>query len=124
MSTSEPAKTPHSGWGIASIISNLLSWPLFLLLAAILAHTQPTEPQRTAPGLLFWFIETLLFGAFKQSLAETVKILLIYPGLGMLCALGLGIAGCFQRERDHLLAQIGILSSAVGLLFVLLMAFV
>jgi len=127
MDTPPSPKQPHSGLGIASCIMSLLSWPVVLILAYMLVKTQPKSMPRAAPGdipsgIFSWLIEDVFFGPFKAGLAEMVKAALMFPGLVLLFALGFGIAGWMQRDRESTYAILGSLVSAVGVASVLALA--
>jgi len=112
------APLPHSGWGIASLIISLLSWLFVLILVSMLDTMRP----KTNPtfGEL---IEDVFFGPFKEGLAEIIKVALMFPGLVLLFALGFGIAGWMQHDRDSTYAILGSLVSAVGVASVLMLIF-
>jgi len=124
MQTPQTPPLLHSGWGIASLVISLLSWPVVLILAYMLAKTRPNPMPRAAPGdipsgIFSWFIEDVLFKGFKEGLAELVNVALLFPGFTLLLALGLGIAGWLQRDRESAYAILGSLVSAVGVASVL-----
>jgi len=129
MNTPPPSDLPHSGWGIASLIIGLLSWPVVLMLAGMLARTRPQPMPRAAPGdipsgIFTWLIEDVLFKGLKESMAELVNVALLVPGLTLLLALGLGIAGWMQADRDSTFAIMGVLISTFGLLWVIILALI
>jgi len=129
MENPSPSDLPHSGCGIASLLISLLSWPVVLILAAMLARTRPDPMPRAAPGdipsgIFSWLIEDVLFKGFKEGLAELVKVALLFPGLTLLLALGLSIAGWMQPDRDSAFAILGVLASASGLVLVIILALI
>jgi len=124
MQAPAPAPLPHSGWGIASLVISLLSWLTVLILASMLANMQPkTNPTGFGPtGFSFsGLIDDVLFGPIKEGLAEMLKAALMFPGLVLLFALGFGIAGWVQRDRDSTFAILGSLVSAIGVVSVLML---
>jgi len=84
---------------------------------------------RAAPGdipsgVFTWLIEDVLFKGFKESMVELVNVALLFPGLTLLLAFGLGIAGWIQVDRDSTLAIMGVLISTFGLLWVIILALI
>jgi hypothetical protein len=101
----------HSGLGIASFITSIASGiPIFLLfaIAAVIGASTPG-------------------GLDEQSVAAVVVGLCLFFFVGVaLVALGLGIAGLFQKERKKIFAILGTIFSAatlVGTLILMILGF-
>ena len=96
----------HSGFGIASFITSIVSGVLLfmtLMIAGVL--------ESTTPGLL----DEESGGAFL------IGIFFIIILIAELIALGLGIGGIFQKERKKLYSILGtIISAAVIVIMVVL----
>lgn len=91
----------HSGLGIASFITSIVSGILVFLLIAVAGVMEASTP-----------------GGMDEESAGAVIV-----GLSCFCfsgaslvALGLGIAGLMQKERKKLFAILGIVFSAVTIL--------
>lgn len=89
----------HSGLGIASFITSIVSGLLIFLLIVVAGVMEAT------PG-----------GIDEESAGAVMVGLFLFASLGAtLVALGLGIAGLLQKERKKLFAILGTVFSAVSL---------
>ena len=92
-------RTEHSRMGIASFVMSVVPAVLFVglvLLVLLLASMQPPGADETGFGFL-------------------VLMLGLMTVLSELVALGLGIAGVFQRRRKRTFAFLGIVCSVLAL---------
>lgn len=98
---SEESDWKHSGLAIASFVTSLVSLIGVFSVIAIAGVLEATTP-----------------GGLDESSIEAVVVgLFIFFFLALLCvALGLGIAGLFQRERKKVLAIIGASMATFGLI--------
>jgi len=90
----------HSGLGIASFITSIVSGLLIFLLIVVAGVMEASTP-----------------GGIDEESAGAVMVgLFLFAFLGAaLVALGLGIAGLLQKERKKLFAILGTVFSAVSL---------
>ncbi len=90
----------HSGLGIASFITSIVSGILIFLLMAVAGVMEATTP-----------------GGMDEEAAGTIIVgLLLIALLGAsLVALGLGIGGLMQKERKKIYAILGTVFAAVTL---------
>jgi len=88
----------HSGLGIASFITSILSGILIFLLIAIAAFMESSTP-----------------GGIDEESAEAVLIgLFLFAALGIdLLALGLGVGGLIQKDRKKVFAILGTVFASV-----------
>ncbi|GAB6070326.1 hypothetical protein JCM30760_14230 [Thiomicrorhabdus hydrogeniphila] len=94
-------KQKHSGLGIASFILSIASAVFIFLLVAIAGIIEASNPT----------------GMDEESAAAVMIGLFLFIFLGgALVALGLGIAGLFQKERQKIFAILGVVFSVVTLL--------
>jgi len=94
-------KQKHSGLGIASFILSIASAVLIFLLIAIAGIMEASSPT----------------GMDEESAAAVMVGLFLFIFLGAtLVALGLGIGGLFQKERQKIFAILGVVFSVVTLL--------
>jgi hypothetical protein len=91
----------HSGIGIASFITSIVSGILIFLLIVIAGVMEASTPG----------------GMDEESASAVVVGLFLFAFLGLaLVALALGIGGLFQKERKKIFAILGAVFSAVALL--------
>jgi len=90
----------HSGFGIASFITSIVSGLLIFLLIVVAGVMETSTP-----------------GGIDEESAGAVMVgLFLFAFLGAaLVALGLGIAGLLQKERKKIFAILGTVFSAVSL---------
>jgi len=111
---------PHSKWGIASLLINLVAWVLVLIPLLIWMLIAPETPQVTSdnipPGILDWLLASLFVKLFGGLFVIGALAVLAF---GTLLALVFGIVGLFQQGRRKLYAVLGTVLSIVGIAFVL-----
>ena len=94
-----PARVPHTGLGISAFVISLLASGLmviaFVMAAAL--EAQHGGLNEDSPG-------AIVLGLF-----------LVLSGLGQLLALGLGIAGMLQANRNKLFGVLGTVCAATAL---------
>ncbi|MCG9740068.1 hypothetical protein L1D32_18060 [Shewanella insulae] len=94
-------ESKHSGLGIAGFVLSILSTLLIfglLIIAGVLEATTPGGIDETSP-------EAIIVG------------LLLFAFIGLtLVALGLGVAGLFQKQRKKIFAILGTIFSSVTVL--------
>ena len=91
----------HSGLGVASFVTSLISGVVIFLLLAVAGVMEASTPG----------------GISEDSLSAMVVglILLLFLGVALV-ALGLGIAGLLQKNRKKIFALLGSIFSAATLL--------
>jgi hypothetical protein len=97
----KPQPLKHSGLGVASFILGVS-----LLLLTVFAFGLAGYFEATTPGGMQ---ET-------DAAAMLIGLLLLFCWAGQLVGVGLGIAGCCQRERRKIFAILGLTFSAMMLL--------
>lgn len=96
----------HSGLGIASFITSIASGILIFVLIIIAGVIETTTPG----------------GMDENSLTAVIIGLSFFAFLGIsLIALGLGIAGLFQKDRKNILAILGTVFAAGTILITILL---
>ncbi len=99
----------HSGLGIASFITSIVSGILILLLIVITSVIETSTPG----------------GMNEESAGATMVGLFLFACLGAaLVALGLGIGGLIQKERKKIFAMLGTVFAAVtivGTIFIVML---
>jgi hypothetical protein len=98
----------HSGLGIASFITSIVSGILIFLLIVIAGAMEVSTP-----------------GGMDEKSAGAMMVGLFFVFLGAsLVALGLGIAGLLQKDRKKIFAILGTIFSAVtivGMIFIVML---
>lgn len=90
----------HSGFGIASFITSIVSGLLIFLIMVVAGVMEASTPG----------------GIDEESAGAAMVVLFLFAFLGAtLVALGLGIAGLLQKERKKIFAILGTVFSAVTL---------
>jgi len=125
METPPSSDLPHSGWGIASLIISLLSWPVILILTVMLANMQPKPaPHGEISAAAFdWLLETIFVTLFGDLIATAILATFIIPASTAFLALIFGIVGLFQPGRRKTYAVLGTALSAGGIAIVLAAVF-
>ena len=100
----EPAKSKHSGFGVASFIISISVGLLMFLLLVIAAIMQVSTPG----GMDRQSIQAILVGL-------SIIALLFFD----IVAVVLGIVGLFQKERKKLFAILGTIFSSATVMFVI-----
>lgn len=91
----------HSGLGVASFVTSLISGVLIFLLLAVAGVMEASTPG----------------GISEDSASAMVVGLLLFVFLGVaLVALGLGIGGLVQRDRKKIFALLGSIFSVATLI--------
>jgi len=99
----------HSGFGIASFITSIVSGIFIFLLVVIAAVVEASTP-----------------GGMDEESVGTAMVGLFFIALigADLAALGLGIGGLLQKERKKIFAALGTVFSAVSLVVMILLMIV
>lgn len=91
----------HSGLGVASFVTSIVAGILIFLLLAIAGVMEASTPG----------------GISEDSASAMVVGLLLFVFLGVaLVALGLGVGGLMQKERNKIFAVLGSIFSAATLI--------
>lgn len=107
--TLEPATRKHSGLGIASFVIGLTCAVLTLLVFGIAGYVELTTPG----GMQETDVAAMLVGLF-----------MFFIWFCQLVGIGLGLAGCFERERRRLYAILGLAFNGGMLLFSLVLVLI
>jgi hypothetical protein len=92
----------HSGLGIASVVLSFFPGMLWVGMYALIQLAVSAQPP----------------GADTVGYAFQMLMLTVFAALFELAALGLGIAGAFQRRRKRLFATLGVACSMLVLVYI------
>jgi len=111
----------HSGHGIASLTISLLSWVGMLILLTMQGGLTATSDVKPLPNPIEYILVKGILEPFNAWVAQFLTVLLLPLGLAFLLALGFGLAGLGQHDRDRFFAWAGCVVSALGLVTAIVM---